>query len=95
MGKGEKVSSTFSACTRAIVYARLTSDWFEGCGQSLRDSEMTRRFIICLLSIINFCFMLSHGRYWKRFPTGAEWLIEAIVGINAGALGMIPQFSLS
>ncbi|KAI0031802.1 hypothetical protein K488DRAFT_71145 [Vararia minispora EC-137] len=27
--------------------------------------------------------------YWSRAPTGAEWLVEAIVGINAGALGVV------
>ncbi|KAA1475750.1 hypothetical protein DENSPDRAFT_842586 [Dentipellis sp. KUC8613] len=27
--------------------------------------------------------------YWVRAPTGAEWLVEAIVGINAGALGVV------
>ncbi|VDB87163.1 unnamed protein product [Peniophora sp. CBMAI 1063] len=29
------------------------------------------------------------GEYWARAPTGAEWLIEAIVGVNAGAFGVV------
>ncbi|KAF8591756.1 hypothetical protein K439DRAFT_792186 [Ramaria rubella] len=28
--------------------------------------------------------------YWPRFPTGDEWLVESVLGINHGALGVIP-----
>ena len=27
------------------------------------------------------------SEYWSRAPTGKEWLVEAIVGVNAGAQG--------
>ncbi|KAI0311942.1 hypothetical protein OF83DRAFT_1219600 [Amylostereum chailletii] len=36
-----------------------------------------------------FVRVLSPRRYWSRAPTGEEWLVEAIVGINAGALGVV------
>ncbi|GJJ09267.1 hypothetical protein Clacol_003489 [Clathrus columnatus] len=28
--------------------------------------------------------------YWPRFPTGQEWLVESILGINHGSFGIIP-----
>jgi hypothetical protein len=28
-------------------------------------------------------------RYWSRFPTGNEWLVQSIIGINHHALGII------
>ncbi|PFH50013.1 hypothetical protein AMATHDRAFT_62037 [Amanita thiersii Skay4041] len=27
--------------------------------------------------------------YWKRYPTGKEWVVESIVGINHGGLGVV------
>lgn len=27
------------------------------------------------------------SRYWKRFPTGKEFVVQSVVGINHGALG--------
>lgn len=29
-------------------------------------------------------------RYWPREPTGKEWLIQSILGVNHGALGIVP-----
>lgn len=29
-------------------------------------------------------------RYWTRIPTGQEWVVQAILGINHGALGVVP-----
>lgn len=29
-------------------------------------------------------------RYWKRTPSGEEWVVQSIMGINHGALGVIP-----
>jgi fructose-1,6-bisphosphatase/sedoheptulose 1,7-bisphosphatase-like protein len=28
-------------------------------------------------------------RYWKRYPTGQEWLVQSIIAINHGAKGVI------
>ncbi|KAI6037875.1 hypothetical protein EDC04DRAFT_3091063 [Pisolithus marmoratus] len=30
------------------------------------------------------------SQYWTRPPTGEEWVVEAILGINHGALGVVP-----
>ncbi|KAF9228162.1 hypothetical protein BS17DRAFT_725128 [Gyrodon lividus] len=30
------------------------------------------------------------GEYWKWAPTGEEWVVQSIMGINQGALGVIP-----
>ena len=29
-------------------------------------------------------------RYWLREPTGEEWVVQSIMGINQGALGVVP-----
>ena len=29
-------------------------------------------------------------RYWLRAPTGDEWVVQSIMGINQGALGVVP-----
>ena len=29
-------------------------------------------------------------RYWLRAPTGEEWVVQTILGINQGALGVVP-----
>lgn len=29
-------------------------------------------------------------RYWSRAPTGEEWVVQSIMGINQGALGVVP-----
>ncbi|KAK0477002.1 hypothetical protein IW261DRAFT_300149 [Armillaria novae-zelandiae] len=31
----------------------------------------------------------GNGSYWKRFPTGKEFIVQSIVGINHGALGVV------
>lgn len=31
-----------------------------------------------------------HVRYWLRAPTGEEWVVQSIIGINQGALGVVP-----
>ncbi|KAF8841646.1 hypothetical protein BDN67DRAFT_500043 [Paxillus ammoniavirescens] len=30
------------------------------------------------------------GEYWNRAPTGEEWVVQSIMGINQGALGVVP-----
>ncbi|KIK79630.1 hypothetical protein PAXRUDRAFT_160840, partial [Paxillus rubicundulus Ve08.2h10] len=30
------------------------------------------------------------GDYWARAPTGEEWVVQSIMGINQGALGVVP-----
>lgn len=30
------------------------------------------------------------NRYWKRTPTGQEWVVQSILGINHGGLGVVP-----
>ncbi|KAN0079814.1 hypothetical protein V8E55_009380 [Tylopilus felleus] len=30
------------------------------------------------------------GEYWLRAPTGEEWVVQSIIGINQGALGVVP-----
>ncbi|KAG8215124.1 hypothetical protein J3R82DRAFT_8586 [Butyriboletus roseoflavus] len=30
------------------------------------------------------------GEYWLRAPTGEEWVVQSIMGINQGALGVVP-----
>jgi hypothetical protein len=30
------------------------------------------------------------AQYWTRTPTGEEWVVQSIMGINQGALGVIP-----
>ncbi|KAG1816719.1 uncharacterized protein BJ212DRAFT_1446825 [Suillus subaureus] len=30
------------------------------------------------------------AQYWMRTPTGEEWVVQSIMGINQGALGVIP-----
>lgn len=38
--------------------------------------------------MITTAFVVSH-RYWSRTPTGAEFLVEIIVAVNAGARGSV------
>jgi hypothetical protein len=33
--------------------------------------------------------MLTGHRYWTRYPTGAEWLAQALLALNHGAKGVI------
>ena len=33
---------------------------------------------------------VQFSRYWLRVPTGQEWVVQSILGINHGALGVIP-----
>ncbi|KIJ61685.1 hypothetical protein HYDPIDRAFT_31019 [Hydnomerulius pinastri MD-312] len=30
------------------------------------------------------------GEYWDRAPTGEEWVVQSLMGINQGALGVVP-----
>ncbi|KAI9459376.1 hypothetical protein HD554DRAFT_1621665 [Boletus coccyginus] len=30
------------------------------------------------------------AQYWVRAPTGGEWVVQSIIGINQGALGIVP-----
>ncbi|KAG2357753.1 hypothetical protein BDR07DRAFT_1362877 [Suillus spraguei] len=30
------------------------------------------------------------AQYWTRTPTGEEWVVQSIIGINQGALGVVP-----
>ena len=30
------------------------------------------------------------SRYWPRTPTGEEWVVQSFLGINHGALGVVP-----
>lgn len=32
----------------------------------------------------------GESQYWTRLPTGEEWVVETILGINHGALGVVP-----
>ncbi|KAI6013051.1 hypothetical protein BKA83DRAFT_685024 [Pisolithus microcarpus] len=32
----------------------------------------------------------GESQYWTRRPTGEEWVVETILGINHGALGVVP-----
>ncbi|KAF8900151.1 hypothetical protein CPB84DRAFT_1779443 [Gymnopilus junonius] len=31
----------------------------------------------------------GNDTYWKRFPTGQEWVVQSVVGINHGGLGVV------
>ena len=33
---------------------------------------------------------ISTYRYWLRAPTGEEWVVQTMLGINQGALGVVP-----
>lgn len=44
--------------------------------------------------VLLFLYLLwvdhSRSRYWVRIPSGEEWVVQSIMGINQGALGVIP-----
>jgi hypothetical protein len=57
--------------------------------QAFGDSEY-----VSFLSLIEyshfFVFFISHllYRYWPREPTGTEYVVQAVMGINHGAHGV-------
>ena len=42
------------------------------------------------VSRTNIQHIHTHISYWKRVPTGKEWVVQSILGINHGGLGVVP-----
>ncbi|KAG7443200.1 uncharacterized protein BT62DRAFT_1034528 [Guyanagaster necrorhizus] len=61
---------------------------------STREDEFRERIFIngWELSKVVWAVPQAFGNesYWKRFPTGKEFIVQSIVGINHGALGVVP-----
>ncbi|KAG1750354.1 uncharacterized protein EDB91DRAFT_1303264 [Suillus paluster] len=45
---------------------------------------------VVLVTFLYLLLLTSFVRYWMRTPTGEEWVVQSIMGINHGALGVVP-----
>ncbi|KAK0200717.1 hypothetical protein DFS33DRAFT_1375618 [Desarmillaria ectypa] len=61
---------------------------------STREDEFRERIFVngWELSKVVWAVPQAFGNdsYWKRIPTGKEFIVQSIVGINHGALGIVP-----
>ena len=47
------------------------------------------RYLTIYLSSIQALRKFNLASYWKRKPTGKEYIVEAVLGINHGGLGVV------
>lgn len=75
--------SSFQNRLEVMGWERTKAVWTvpQAFGSAQSVAFVTFLYLLLLTALI---------RYWTRTPTGEEWVVQSIMGINQGALGVVP-----